>query len=79
MLQQGGIAMAYFSRNQDGIDRGGKIAADIVCGLLLAAFSIVFFGLLGGVVAFIILEAALVAVDYLVPNEEYDASGAVIR
>ncbi len=71
--------MAYFSRNQDGIDRGGKIAADIICGLLLVAFSIVFFGLVGGVVAFIILEAALLAVDYLVPNEEDETSGAVIR
>jgi hypothetical protein len=51
----------------------------IVVVLLLAAFSIAFFGLLGGVVAFIILEGALLAVDFLVPNEEYDASGAIVR
>jgi hypothetical protein len=71
--------MAYFSKNQDRINRGGKIVADIYCALLLAAFSIAYFGLLGGVVAFIILEGALLAVDYLVPNEEYDTSGAVVR
>ena len=41
----------------------------IFIGLRLAAFSIVFFGLLGGVVAFIILEPALIAVNHLVPNE----------
>jgi hypothetical protein len=46
--------------------------------VLIAAFSIVFFGLLGGVVAFIILEAALIGVDYLVPNEG-DEPGAVVR
>ena len=71
--------MTYFSRNQDGINRGGKIVADIYCALLLAAFSVAFFGLLGGAVAFIILEGAMLAVDFLVPNDEYDASGAVIK
>lgn len=71
--------MTYFSRNQDGINRGGKIVADIYCALLLAAFSIAFFGWLGGVVAFIILEGAMLAVDFLVPNDEYDASGAIIK
>ena len=71
--------MTYFSRNQDGINRGGKIVADIYCALLLAAFSIAFFGLLGGAVAFIILEGAMLAVDFLVPNDEYDASGAIMK
>jgi hypothetical protein len=70
--------MAYFSKNQGGIERGAKIAADIACALLVSVFSIVFFGLLGGVVAFVILEAALIGVDYLVPNEG-DAPGAVVR
>ena len=32
--------MAYFSKNQDGINRGGKIVADVVCALLIAAFSV---------------------------------------
>jgi hypothetical protein len=75
----GKIAMAYFSKNQDRINRGGKIVADIYCALLLFAFSIAFFGWLGGVVAFIILEGALLAVDFLVPNDEYNESGAIVR
>jgi hypothetical protein len=70
--------MAYFSRNQDGIERGCKIAADIYCAVLLAVFSIVFFGWLGGVFAFIILEGAMIGVDYLVPNEG-DAPGVAVR
>jgi hypothetical protein len=70
--------MAYFSSNDDGAQRGGKIAADIACGLLLLTFSIVFFGFLGGVVAFLILEAALIGVDYLMPIEG-DRTGAVVR
>jgi len=71
--------MAYFSKNQDRINRGGKIVADIYCALLLLAFSIAFFGWLGGVVAFIILEGALLAVDFLVPNDEYNESGVIVR
>jgi len=70
--------MAYFSSNDDGAQRGGKIAADIACGLLLLTFSIVFFGFLGGVVAFLILGAALIGVDYLMPIEG-DTTGAVVR
>jgi hypothetical protein len=76
---RGNFAMAYFPKKLDGIEKGGKVVADVACALLLVTFSIVFFGLLGGVVAFIILEAALLAVDYLVPNEEDDTSGAVVR
>ena len=76
--QRGMIAMAYFSKNNDRIDRGGKIAADLFCAFIFLVFSIAFFGTLGGLVAFIILEAALLAVDYVVPHED-DASGAVVR
>ena len=36
-------------------------------------------GLLGGTVAFIIVEGALIGIDYIVPNEEYDASGKIVR
>ena len=58
--------------------RGGKIAAEIFCALILGAFCIAFFGLLGGLAAFIILETALVGVDFLVPDEDA-TPGAVIR
>jgi hypothetical protein len=70
--------MSYFSRNDDAVQRGGKVAADIACALLLCAFSLVFFGLLGGVIAFVLLESALIGVDYLMPNPD-DSGGAAIR
>jgi hypothetical protein len=70
--------MAYFYLNQDRVDRGGKIVADIVCGALLLFFALAFFGLFGGMVAFIILEAGLIGIDFMVPDENADA-GAVIR
>jgi hypothetical protein len=73
-----GNAMAYFSPTDDAAQRGGKVAADIVCALLLLAFSVVFFGYLGGVVAFILLEAALLGVDLLMPTEA-DARGGTVR
>jgi hypothetical protein len=70
--------MPYFTRSQDRLDRGGKLAADIFCALLLLAFALVCFGGLGGLLAFLILEACLLAVDYLVPSTD-DAPGAAIR
>ncbi len=70
--------MAYFSSNQDSVQRGAKIAADIFCLLIIGFFSFAFFGVLGGVVALVILEAALLGVDYLVPDEA-DAPGVAVR
>ena len=70
--------MPYFTRSQDRTDRNGKIVADIVTAGLLLAFSLVFFGKLGGLIAFVILEAALLLVDYVVPSSD-DPPGAVVR
>jgi hypothetical protein len=70
--------MAYFYNNQDTIERGCKIAAEIFCALILLTFSVAFFGWMGGVVAFLIVEAALVGVDFVVPDEHV-GSGAVVR
>jgi hypothetical protein len=71
------VAVAYFGRNQDPLQRGAKILADIACAALLFTYAIVFFGFLGGLVAFVILEAALLSVDFLVPNE--DDAHSVVR
>jgi hypothetical protein len=68
--------MAYFSSKQDRIERGGKVAADIACAVLLLGFAVVFFGWIGGTLAFLVLEAALIGVDYLVPDGD-DAAGVV--
>jgi hypothetical protein len=70
--------MAYFHKKQDGFDRAGKIIADVFIALLILTFAIAFFGTLGGVLAFFVLYGALLAVDFVVPNE-HDASGAVVR
>src|SRR5690242_9594129 len=73
-----GQRMAYFSRGDDGVERRGKVAADIACALVLASFSVAFFGFFGGGIAFIVLEAALIGVDRLMPNAE-ESSGTAIR
>ena len=70
--------MGYFSPTDDAAQRGGKVAADILCAVLLLAFSIVFFGYLGGTIAFIVLESALIGVDYLMPTEA-DSRGGTVR
>ena len=70
--------MAYFPRNMRSIERGCKLLADILVALLLLVFSIVYFGALGGLVAFLVLEAALLGVDYLMPDDD-DVSGTAVR
>ena len=62
--------MAYFSRVDDKIQRGAKLAADIFIALMLLTFSIAFFGYLGGVAAFVVVEAGLIGVDYFMPNDD---------
>ena len=71
--------MPYFTRSQDSIDRRGKVAADILSAGLVLIFSVVFFGTLGGLLAWVILEAALLSVDYLVPSSDDDTPGVAVR
>ncbi len=78
LRRQRGTPMAYFSKKQDGIDRGGKLVADIFCAVFLATMAVASFGWLGGLAAFIVLEAALLTVDYVVPGED-GAGGAGVR
>jgi len=73
-----GLRMPYFTKNQRRQERVSKVIADIFVGALLLCFSVVFFGSLGGVLAFLVLQAALIGVDYLVPSSD-DAPGNVIR
>lgn len=68
--------MPYFTAKQGQSERICKIVADVVCAILLATFSIVFFGVLGGILAFAILEVCLLALDWVMPSED-DAAGAV--
>jgi hypothetical protein len=68
--------MPYFSSKQDNIERGGKVAADIFCAVLTAAFSVVFFGWLGGLEAFILLGGAVIGLDYVLADGD-DVAGVV--
>ena len=68
--------MPYFTSHQNQTFRVCKVLADIFCAALLAVFAIVYFGWLGGLVAFVILEGCLLAVDWLVPSE-HDAASVV--
>ena len=77
-LARVGDSMAYFPRKMSSVERGGKILADIVVALLILAFSIVFFGPLGGLAAFVILEAALLGVDAVMPDDD-DTAGVAVR
>ena len=69
--------MPYFTRDQPRDERLCKVVADMCVGALLLCFSVVFFGPPGGVLA-LILVAALIGVDYLVPSAD-DVSGNAIR
>ncbi|WP_375308400.1 hypothetical protein WI560_13535 [Bradyrhizobium sp. A11] len=68
--------MPYFTSDQDRGERIAKVLADVFCAVLLLTFSIVFFGSIGGPVAFLVVEAWLLAVDWLVPSKD-DAAGVV--
>jgi len=68
--------VAYFSAKQNRTERGCKIAADVASAALLLTFAIVYFGFLGGLVSFAILETALISIDYLVPGEG-DVAGVI--
>ena len=70
--------MAYFPMNMRSIERSCKLLADILLALLLSTFAVAYFGTLGGLFAFIVLEAALLGVDYLMPDDD-DAASAVVR
>ncbi|MBR0735929.1 hypothetical protein JQ581_03225 [Bradyrhizobium liaoningense] len=68
--------MSYFPPGEDQDFRICKVLADVFCAILIGTFSIVFFGWLGGIVAFVIVEAALLSLDWLVPRAK-DAAGVV--
>ncbi|MBH5366957.1 hypothetical protein [Bradyrhizobium glycinis] len=68
--------MSYFPPGQDRDFRICKVLADVFCAILLGTFAVVFFGWLGGIAAFVILEAGLVGVDWLIQSSD-DAAGVV--
>ena len=69
--------MPYFTSDQTRDIRTAKVLADVFIALMLATFSIAFFGWLGGLAAFIVTEVCLLSVDWLVPSK--DDAAAVVR
>lgn len=69
--------MPYFTSDQDRGERAAKVLADVFCALLLATFFVVFFGWFEGLATFIVVEAGLLSVDWLVPSK--DDAAAVVR
>ncbi|KRP93164.1 hypothetical protein AOQ72_26375 [Bradyrhizobium yuanmingense] len=69
--------MPYFTSKQDKGERVAKVLADVFCGIMLATFAVVFFGWIGGLIAFAVVEVCLLAVDWLVPSA--DDAAAVVR
>lgn len=69
--------MPYFTSDQTRDIRTAKVLADVFCALMLATFSIVFFGWLGGLAAFVVIEGCLLSVDWLVPSK--DDAAAIVR
>ena len=69
--------MPYFTKDQPSAERGCKVAADIFVAVLLLVIAYGCFGPVG-ILGFLVLQAALIGVDFLVPSTD-DAPGNAIR
>jgi hypothetical protein len=76
MPQQREDAMAYFQRRMDGIERGGKIAADVFCVLLLGVMALGCLGIVLGIVASLLVVLGVLTIDYFT-NDPDDVAGVV--
>ena len=56
--------MAYFQRKMDGIERGGKIAADVFCVLLLGMMAMGCVGILPALGASVLVVLGVLTIDY---------------
>ena len=69
--------MPYFSRRMDSIERGGKVAADVFCVLLLGALAIGCTGPLYGIAGTVLVVAGLYIIDHRVPDADESARGVI--
>ncbi len=67
--------MAYFQRKMDGIERGGKIAADVFCVLLLGITAVGCLGILAGVVASVLVVVGVLTIDYHTADPDDHVAG----
>jgi hypothetical protein len=67
--------MAYFTRKMDSIERGGKVAADVFCVLVLGILAAACAGPILSIGATIFVVLALLTIDYFVPDLDESAAG----
>ena len=70
--------MAYFQRKMDGIERGGKIAADVFCVLLLGLMAVGCVGILPAVGATVLVVLGVLTIDYFTADAD-DSVAPVFR
>lgn len=70
--------MAYFHRRMDGIERAGKVAADVFIVLLLGMLAMAYMGLLIGFAAIVLAVLGVLTIDYFAADTD-DAVAGVIR
>ncbi len=69
--------MAYFQRRMDGIERGGKIAADVFCVLLLGVVALGCLGVFSGVVASVLVVLGVLTIDYYTADPGDHVAGVI--
>lgn len=69
--------MAYFQRKMDGIERGGKIAADVFCVLLLAMMAVGCLGVLPAIVTVVLVVLGVLAIDKFTADPDDSVAGVV--
>lgn len=69
--------MAYFQRRMDGIERGGKIAADVFCVLLLGIMAVGCLGILSGIVASVLVVLGVLTIDYYTADPDDHVAGVI--
>jgi hypothetical protein len=70
--------MAYFRRKTDGIERGGKVAADTFCVLLLGGMAVGCVGVLPAIAASVFVVLGVLTIDHYTADPD-DTVAAVIR
>ena len=69
--------MAYFQRKTDGIERGGKIAADVFCVLLLGMIAMGCVGILPAIGATVLVVLGVLTIDHFTADPDDPVGGAI--
>jgi hypothetical protein len=69
--------MAYFQRKMDGIERGGKIAADVFCVLLMGMMAMGCLGILPAIAAIVLVVLGVLTIDYHTADPDDTVAGVM--